>query len=90
MENLSRIAIDLLCSLTFQPSGGHDPEDLASLEQDAWQTLIHGLSSEELAAVRSYVQTVVEELQERSDDEMPEHLESQLSVLQQYLDGELE
>ena len=44
MQNLANIAVDLLCAVTFQPPEGNDPEQMAELEQQAWQTFIHDLS----------------------------------------------
>jgi hypothetical protein len=90
MQSLADIATDLLCAVTFQPSGGHDPEETAALEQDAWQTLIHGLSPEELAAVQTSVRRAITDLESRPSDTLPEHLQGKLAILKQFLDGELQ
>ena len=90
MQNLANLVIDLLSAITFQPADGTDPDDLATLEQTAWQTLIHGLSPDELTAVQSSVKSAVAVLSQEAVDSLPEHLQVKLSVLQQFLDGELE
>ena len=90
MQNLASITIDLLCAVTFQPPEGNDPEQIAELEQQTWQKLIHDLSPAELEAVQSSVRNVISELSRVPVDTLPTHLQEKLYVLQQFLDGELQ
>jgi hypothetical protein len=88
MNNLASLVIDLLSTLTFQPESGLDPDAVAAVEQTAWQTLIHDLSPNELAAVRESAQRMIENFASRADS-LPGHLQSQAVVWQQFVDGEL-
>ena len=90
MKNLATIAIDLLCTVTFQPPEGNDPEQMADLERDAWQTLIHDLTPAELEAVQASVRTIILELESHPADALPSYLQEKLSVLRQFLGGELQ
>jgi len=83
------MAIDLLCTITFQPEGGHDPEDLSGIEKEWWQTLIHDLDATELEVARESVRSVVTDMESQPTDSLPEHLQTKLSVLKQFLNGEL-
>jgi len=89
MQNLASLAIDLLCAITFPPESGNDPEDMADLERTSWQTLIHSLTPVELEAVRATVRENIVHLQSKPIGALPRHLQSKLSVLQQFLDGKL-
>lgn len=89
MSTLADMAIDLLCKLSFVPAGGHDPDDLASTEQDWWQTLIHDLSPEDhLLAIRA-IQSQVDALRSMHQASMPEHLKRQLATLEAFIAGEI-
>jgi len=52
MDNLSTILVDLLCHITAEPDGGHDPDDTADLQIDSWQALIHELDSSEKKTIK--------------------------------------
>lgn len=88
MNNLAHLTVTLLSTITFQPAEGMDPDEVAAIEQEAWQTLIHHLAPAEREAIEKCVHAQIAELQ--SQGSLPEHLETKLSVLQQFLAGELE
>jgi hypothetical protein len=52
MNKLATILIDLLCHLTTDPDGGHDPDDTADLQIDSWQTHIHDLDGPEKKVIK--------------------------------------
>lgn len=52
MNQLATILIELLCHITAEPDGGHDPDDTADLQIDTWQTLIHGLNNSEKEIIK--------------------------------------
>lgn len=89
MSTFATMAIDLLCQLTFVPTGGHDPQDLASREQAWWQTLAHDLSPDEHLQVVNVMQSRVEELRSMRQAFMPEHLKQQLGTLDAFIAGEI-
>lgn len=52
MSKLATILIELLCHITTEPDGGHDPDNTADLQIDTWQALIHELNDSEKEIIR--------------------------------------
>lgn len=44
--------VDLLCHITAEPDGGHDPDATADLQIDSWQVLINDLDSAEKKGIK--------------------------------------
>ena len=83
------MAVDLLCTLTFEPAGGHDPEDIADLQRNWWQTLIHDLSVDEARQIAAAVRRQVDDLRSPSRQPLAPHLAIRLKTLESYLRGKL-
>lgn len=62
MNKLATILIELLCHITAEPDGGHDPDTTADLQIDTWQTLIYDLSDSEKDLIKSAVKIKLESL----------------------------
>lgn len=90
MSVIAEMAIDLLCALTFQPEGGHDPEDLAQIEQSWWQTLLHDLSPEERHEAEKAIQKQIERIRSLPQESLPTHLQDQIAMLEAFMHGELD
>jgi hypothetical protein len=52
MNNLATMLVDLLCHITAEPDGGHDPDATADLQIDSWQVLINDLDSAEKKGIK--------------------------------------
>lgn len=52
MSKMATTLIELLCHITTEPDGGHDPDDTADLQIDSWQTLIHDLNDSEKKIIK--------------------------------------
>ncbi|MEJ6682661.1 MAG: hypothetical protein QNL96_01655 [SAR86 cluster bacterium] len=63
MNNLSTVLIDLLCHITAEPDGGHDLDDSADLQINAWQTLIHDLDEQESEMIKKAAKLKLEFLE---------------------------
>jgi hypothetical protein len=87
MRIFAEMVIDLLSLLTFQPKGGNDPEDVASLEGTCWQTLLNDLNEEERNVFAEVVAAKVSWLRNMST--RPEHLDEMLNHWEAFLRGEL-
>ena len=79
MKNLADLLVDVLCHMTFEPEGGHDPEDTVDLQTYAWQTILNDLDLNEERAVKQAVEHKLAAMPE-SDDLTPEQ-EKQLAML---------
>lgn len=90
MEKISLIALDLLCKLTFEPIEEIDPEELADIQTNYWQTLIHDLSNEEKQSIKKSAQFLIENLTKIHGENLPENAEIQIGALQAYIDDEME
>jgi hypothetical protein len=62
MNKLATILIELLCHITAEPDGGHDPDITADLQIGTWQTLIHELSDSEKDLIKSAAKVKLESL----------------------------
>jgi hypothetical protein len=62
MNNLSTILVDILCHITVEPEGGHDPEVTANLQINSWQTLIHDLDEQEARIIKIAAHAKLESL----------------------------
>jgi len=87
VNTIATMALDLLCTLTFQPEGGHDTDLLVEMEQGWWQTLIHELDTSEKEQVLNAAQAVIVELQ--SQTVLAPHERHKLSTLEALVRGEL-
>jgi hypothetical protein len=85
VSTLATMALDLLCTFTFPPVGGHDPEDLSDLERAWWQTLINDLKPEEKEQVVAAATKEVSHLRARKT--LPKHLHAKLHALESYVAG---
>ncbi|MCG8668417.1 MAG: hypothetical protein MI867_03320 [Pseudomonadales bacterium] len=88
MENITNILIDLLCHITVEPEGGHDPEDTADLQINAWQTLIHDVSDSEKEILKVAAQAKLASMESISDPS-PEQ-EQIIGILGAYVSDELQ
>lgn len=52
MNQLATILIELLCHITAEPDGGHDPDATDDLQIDSWQILIHSLNNSEKEIIK--------------------------------------
>lgn len=52
MQKIATALIELLCHITAEPDGGHDPDITADLQLDTWQLLIHEISESEQYLMR--------------------------------------
>jgi len=87
VSTLANMAVDLLCKLSFSPEGGHDPEDMADVEQGWWQSLIHDLSPHEHEEVVLAAKRQIKELRSTPPASLPGHLQRQLDTLKPNVDG---
>lgn len=86
MENLADICLDLICALKFQPPGGYEIEDIAAMENACWQTILHGLNSDERGAVVAAASRHIEELEFDSSNVLPAYLQDKLFALRELVD----
>ena len=88
MNNLATILVDLLCHITAEPDGGHDPDDTADLQIDSWQTLIHDLNDSEKETIKLAAQKKLSLLQSFSSV-TPEQ-EQLIAILDAFINDELQ
>jgi len=88
MNNIANVLIELLCHVTVEPDGGHDIDETADLQIDAWQTLIHDLSEPETLLVKAAATRKLNELQIISTPSVEQ--EQLIGILGAFIDDELQ
>ena len=88
MNKLANILIDLLCHITAEPEGGHDPDVTADLQIDTWQTLIHELGDVEKNSIKASAKIKLEALLKLSLA-TPEQ-EQLINILDAFINDELQ
>lgn len=88
MNKLANILIDLLCHITAEPEGGHDPDATADLQIDTWQTLIHELGDVEKNSIKAAAKIKLEALLKLSLA-TPEQ-EQLIDILDAFINDELQ
>jgi hypothetical protein len=87
MNNLATILVDLLCHITAEPDGGHDPDATADLQIDSWQVLINDLDSAEKEGIKLAATKKLALLQDLTSTS-PEQ-EQLIGILDAYINDEL-
>lgn len=87
MSNIATILMDILCHITVEPDEGHDPDDTADLQIDAWQTLIHDLDENEKTII---VQASTAKLNRlRAQKSLNYEQEDIILMLEAFINGEM-
>ena len=88
MNKLATILIELLCHITAEPDGGHDPDATADLQIDTWQTFIHELGDVEKNSIKAAAKIKLEALLKLSLA-TPEQ-EQLINILDAFINDELQ
>jgi hypothetical protein len=90
VHTLARMAMQLLCHLTFQPPAAQASESTSAIVHECWEALVHALPADQHAEVITVAHSLIAGLEARMlAGSLPPHEEQMFCVLSAFAAGEL-